>query len=91
MRKKPTTPFLSKHWTVYPVGKKTNVSLEPEFWEAFHEIAAKEKLSLTDLTGQIAATCVSNLSSSIRVYVLDYYRALQPSRRMSEHCNKRPN
>jgi predicted DNA-binding ribbon-helix-helix protein len=77
MRKTPITTSLSKHWTVYPVGKKTNVSLESEFWEAFHEIAAREKLSLADLTGQIAATCAPNLSSAIRVYVLDYYRALQ--------------
>jgi hypothetical protein len=53
MRKKPITPSLSKQWTVYPVGKKTRVNLESEFWEAFHEIAAREKLSLTDLTGQI--------------------------------------
>lgn len=58
-------------------GHRTSVSLEAPFWEAFRSIAEAEGKGINELAAEIdAARGVSaGLASSIRVYVLDYYRA----------------
>jgi predicted DNA-binding ribbon-helix-helix protein len=55
-------------------GRNSSVSLESAFWDALKEIA--------DIQGTTRATIVStvesegcNLSSAIRVFVLDHYRS----------------
>lgn len=56
-------------------GHATSVSLEPAFWEALQEIARRRDQSLA---GVIAATDVErggNLSSALRLLVLDAYRS----------------
>jgi predicted DNA-binding ribbon-helix-helix protein len=57
-------------------GHKTSVSLEAAFWNALKEIAAGRQQSLTDLVGAIdAERQQGNLSSAIRLFVLDHYQA----------------
>jgi predicted DNA-binding ribbon-helix-helix protein len=61
--------------SVVIAGNKTNVSLENAFWEAFKAIAASKKVLLQDLVSIIDSERQhANLSSAIRVFVLDYYR-----------------
>lgn len=57
-------------------GHRTSVSLEPEFWQAFCEIAKARGLPLNALAAEVdAARGVDRgLASAIRVYVLDHYR-----------------
>jgi predicted DNA-binding ribbon-helix-helix protein len=57
-------------------GRKTSVSLEEDFWRAFREIAATRNLSLTELVGSIDSGRTGNLSSAIRLFVLNHYRAM---------------
>ena len=57
-------------------GHKTSVSLEEAFWKALKDIAASRQQSLTDLVGAIdAERQQGNLSSAIRLFVLDHYQA----------------
>ena len=56
-------------------GHKTSVSLEDPFWQAVKEIAEEKSLTLSDFVGQIDTDRRgSNLSSAIRVYVVEHYK-----------------
>lgn len=56
-------------------GHKTSVSLEDAFWQGLKQIAAKRDLTLSDLVATIdTERRQGNLSSAIRLFVLDYYR-----------------
>ena len=58
-------------------GHKTSVSLEDAFWSALKTIAATRKIPLSDLVSTIANERKhGNLSSAIRLFVLDHYRRL---------------
>lgn len=66
-------------------GHKTSVSLEDEFWEGLREIAAIEKTPLPILLRNIDGKRGSaNLSSAIRVYVLEFFRDAAPGKRQCE-------
>ncbi len=54
-------------------GHRTSVSLEPEFWQAFRALAARDGRPLNDLAAEIDAArgSVRGLASAIRVYVLE--------------------
>jgi predicted DNA-binding ribbon-helix-helix protein len=57
-------------------GHKTSVSLEDAFWKSFKEIAALRHMSVSELANAIdAERQYSNLSSAIRLFVLDFYRS----------------
>jgi predicted DNA-binding ribbon-helix-helix protein len=58
-------------------GQKTSVSLEDEFWIAFHEIALARNERVVDLINAIDRERPSgvNLSSAIRLFVLRYFKA----------------
>ena len=57
---------------------KTSVSLENEFWEALGEIARKRNIPIAALIEQIHNNRTgSNLSSSIRLFVLSYFKAVR--------------
>ena len=63
--------------TVVVGTRKTSVAIEAPFWEALKEIAAAENLSLKELVTRINGERKRpNLSSEIRLYVLDHYRGL---------------
>jgi predicted DNA-binding ribbon-helix-helix protein len=56
-------------------GHKTGVSLEDDFWEALREIAKERRATLQDLVASIKAKRRNpNLSSAIRLFVLDHYQ-----------------
>ena len=59
---------------------KTIVSLEDEFWKGLKEIAA---LRLTNLSGLVSKIDSQrehgNLSSAIRIFVLNFYRSQVPN------------
>jgi predicted DNA-binding ribbon-helix-helix protein len=56
-------------------GVKTSASLGEAFWDALREIAIANNTSITNLvTGINRDRLNSNLSSSIRLFVLEYYR-----------------
>ncbi len=56
-------------------GHKTSVSIEDAFWSALKEIAQAQRQSVAELIASIdGARRGANLSSAIRVFVLDYYR-----------------
>ena len=55
-------------------GQKTSVSLESAFWQAFKDIAALRNMTLSDLVMSIDAERKGNLSSAIRLFVLEFYR-----------------
>ena len=58
-------------------GHKTSVTLEDAFWSALKEIAATRNISLSDLVSAIDNERQhGNLSSTIRLFVLEYYRGL---------------
>jgi predicted DNA-binding ribbon-helix-helix protein len=50
-------------------GHATSVSLEPAFWEALGELAARRQRSLNALLSAIDAERGGNLSSAIRLFV----------------------
>jgi predicted DNA-binding ribbon-helix-helix protein len=57
-------------------GHKTSVSLEDDFWDALKEIASRRKATLSDLVASIdASRTQGNLSSAIRLFVLDHFRS----------------
>ena len=61
-------------------GHKSSVSLENQFWDAFREIAGGKNMTVSDLVATIDhGGNRDNLSSAIRVFVLDHFR------RSSEH------
>jgi predicted DNA-binding ribbon-helix-helix protein len=57
-------------------GHKTSVSLEDAFWNSLKEIGGERHMTLSDLVAAIDSQRQrSNLSSAIRLFVLDFYRA----------------
>ena len=61
--------------SVFLTGRKTSVSLEDEFWNALKEIAGDRHVTLSELIGGIDAQRQhGNLSSALRLFVLEYYR-----------------
>ncbi len=72
-------------------GHKTSVSLEDAFWQGLKEIAAGRQLTLSELVASIdTGRHQGNLSSAIRLFVLDHYRALAGGRRSSREKAGRP-
>jgi len=56
-------------------GHKTSVSLEDAFWRGLKEIAGRRDISVSDLVAAIDSERQhGNLSSAIRLFVLDTYR-----------------
>ena len=56
-------------------GHKTSVSLEDAFWRALKEIAGGRQITLSNLVSEIdSERQQSNLSSTIRLFVLDFHR-----------------
>lgn len=65
---------IRKH-SVMIAGHRTSVSLEPEFWDAFREVAAARGMSVNDLATEVDRARTTNLSSAIRLCVLEHLRA----------------
>lgn len=60
-------------------GHRTSLSLEPEFLEALREVARAQGRTVNALIAEIDAArlkapVLRNLSSAVRVYVLEWFR-----------------
>ena len=56
-------------------GRKTSVSVEDAFWNSLKEIGARRNMTLSALVTAIDTEHHhSNLSSAIRLFILDFYR-----------------
>jgi predicted DNA-binding ribbon-helix-helix protein len=56
-------------------GHKTSVSLEDAFWRGLKDIASGRSMTLSELVATIdGGRRQGNLSSAIRLFVLDHYR-----------------
>jgi len=67
-------------------GHKTSVSVEDAFWRGLKEIAQSRGVTLSDLVAAIdSERQLGNLSSAIRLFVLDHYKA-----RIGVHADGRP-
>ena len=61
--------------SIFLAGRKTSVSLEDEFWTALKEIAGDRNVTLSELVSGIDKQRQhGNLSSTLRLFVLEYYR-----------------
>ncbi|MEA2951276.1 MAG: hypothetical protein QOJ96_796 [Alphaproteobacteria bacterium] len=61
--------------SIVVAGHKTSVSLEDAFWKGLKEIANDRNLTLSELVAVIdTERSHGNLSSAIRLFVLDHYR-----------------
>jgi predicted DNA-binding ribbon-helix-helix protein len=61
--------------SVVLAGHKTSVSLEDAFWKSLKEIAGYRHMTLSALLAAIDGERQhGNLSSAIRLFVLNYYR-----------------
>jgi predicted DNA-binding ribbon-helix-helix protein len=61
--------------SIVVAGHKTSVSLEDSFWKALKKIAADRDVTLSNLVASIDTSREhANLSSAIRLFVLDFYR-----------------
>ena len=59
-----------KH-SVRIAGHQTSISLERKFWELLKQMAKRKDMSLNELITEIDQKRVGNVSSAIRLYVLD--------------------
>lgn len=61
--------------SIVVAGHKTSVSLEDAFWSGLKEIAAGRGMTLSEMVASIdTGRQHGNLSSAIRLFVLDHYR-----------------
>ena len=61
--------------SIMVAGHKTSVSLEDAFWNGLKEIARERHTTLSELVAEIDAQRQhGNLSSALRLLVLDFYR-----------------
>src|ERR1700681_733118 len=61
--------------SIVVAGHKTGVSLEEAFWNGMKEISRLRDMTLSELVGEVdSIRQQGNLSSAIRLFVLDYFR-----------------
>ncbi|MBW7837395.1 MAG: ribbon-helix-helix domain-containing protein [Sphingomonadales bacterium] len=60
-----------KKRSVSIAGHRTSISLEDAFWSALQRIARRRGLTLAALVSEIDSARTGNLSSALRVYVLE--------------------
>ena len=61
--------------SIVVASHKTSVSLEEAFWNGMKEISGLRNMTLSELVGEIDGNRQQgNLSSAIRLFVLDYFK-----------------
>ena len=80
--------------SIVVAGHKTSVSLEEAFWNGMKEISGLRNMTLSELVGEIDGNRQQgNLSSAIRLFVLDYFRSRAtgtPSSNSKPQSEQRP-
>ena len=64
-----------KKRSVEIAGHRTSLSLEEAFWQALKRIAARDGVSINRLIERIDRERGGNLSSAVRIYVLERLEA----------------
>ncbi len=67
-------PTTVKKRSVVVGGHRTSISLESAFWEALRGLAAQDGKTIAEMVSDIDAARTGNLSSAIRVWVLERAR-----------------
>jgi predicted DNA-binding ribbon-helix-helix protein len=62
--------MIVKH-SVRIAGHQTSISLEQRFWDILREIATRKNISINKLVTDIDADRTGNMSSTLRLYVLE--------------------
>jgi len=70
----PAAGAVIKKRSVLIAGHATSLSLEAEFWSALREVARRRGISLNRLVANVDAARAGNLSSALRVFVLECCR-----------------
>ena len=66
--------------SIVVAGRKTSVSLEEAFWNGLKEISRLRDMTLSELIDEINGNRQQgNLSSAIRLFVLDYFKSRDTS------------
>ena len=80
-RKRPPKSVVKR--SIIIAGHRTSVSLEDAFWKGLKESAGVRRMTLQRLVASIDAERgrSRNLSSAIRLFVLDFYRQQIPLRK----------
>jgi len=60
--------------SVVIAGHRTSVSLEEAFWQELKQLADRRGISLNQLVGEIDGRRQGNLSSALRLHVLESLR-----------------
>ncbi|WP_300304685.1 ribbon-helix-helix domain-containing protein [Ferrovibrio sp.] len=73
-------PTTVKKRSVVVGGHRTSISLEQAFWEALQTLAVQDSKTINQMVSDIDAARMGNLSSAIRVWILEQARRgrLQP-------------
>jgi predicted DNA-binding ribbon-helix-helix protein len=72
-------------------GHKTSISLEDEFWKSLREIAHERNETLSSLVSGIDANRNNaNLSSALRVFILEFYKGRSAQRGEAFHQREIP-
>ncbi len=64
-----------KKRSVEIAGHRTSLSLEQAFWRALKRIAARDGVSINRLIERIDRERAGNLSSAVRIYILERLEA----------------
>ena len=67
------TPLVRKR-SMTIAGHRTSLSLEEPFWQDLRMIAKERNKSLGSLVKEIDEVRTNNLSSALRLFVLDYFK-----------------
>ncbi|MFL7903585.1 ribbon-helix-helix domain-containing protein [Azospirillum argentinense] len=66
---------------VFVNGRRTSMRLEPSMWESLNDIGLREGMRVSQVVSLVERKVIaltggcSNLTSSVRTFVADYYRA----------------
>jgi len=74
MAKEATDMHPIRKRSVIVSGHRTSVSLEKIFWDTLAELAAERRISINHLVTEIDRENPSNLSSAIRIHILQTFR-----------------
>lgn len=68
----PSNTITIRRRSVTIAGHRTSVSIEDAFWDVLKDVASRRNISLNRLVGEIDKSRAGNLSSALRVYVVQH-------------------
>jgi predicted DNA-binding ribbon-helix-helix protein len=88
MIQRPELSFEKMKRSIVIAGHKTSLSLEAAFWVSLKEIAVQEGTPVSQLVNRIDTDRKNaNLSSAIRLYVLNHYRLLAEAKSNAKNAH----